>query len=152
MYLCCSVEPFLQYSADSAERRHHLPAGSELTGPRNTMTFTLHLHVVEDSLERQTDRMADRQTERDRNTEREKRSLVKYGATFLSIRIDSILSVCMCSPSVLLHYYGYSLAVGLMTCPSVAPAHRRTSERTQHRMTDYQNTPTTETLQRHAGI
>lgn len=50
LYLCGSVKSLLQYGADSAERWHHLPAGPELTGTRNAVTLTLHLHVVEDSL------------------------------------------------------------------------------------------------------
>ena len=49
-YLCGSIKAFLEHDANTPERRHDLPAGPQLTGARDAMTLTLHLHVVKDGL------------------------------------------------------------------------------------------------------
>lgn len=50
LYLCGSIKAFLQHRADAPKWGHDFPAGPQLTGSRDTMTLTLHLHVMEDSL------------------------------------------------------------------------------------------------------
>lgn len=53
LYLCGAVKAFLQHNTNPPERRHHLPAGSQLARSRHAMTLALNLHVVEDGLEAQ---------------------------------------------------------------------------------------------------
>ena len=49
-YLCGAVEAFLEHRADTPEWGHDLPAGSQLTGARDAVALTLHLHIVQNSL------------------------------------------------------------------------------------------------------
>ena len=49
-YLRGAVEAFLEHRADTPEWGHDLPAGSQLTGARDAVALTLHLHVVKDGL------------------------------------------------------------------------------------------------------
>lgn len=49
-YLSGAVEAFLEHDANAPERRHHLPAGSQLARSRDAVALALHLHVVEDGL------------------------------------------------------------------------------------------------------
>lgn len=49
-YLCGAVKAFLEHNANTPERRHHLPAGSQLARSRDAVTLALDLHVVKDGL------------------------------------------------------------------------------------------------------